>query len=232
MEIIPAIDIMGGRCVQLVGGDPKTRKDYGDPVDVARKWTKDGAGMLHLIDLDATLGFGDNTSKIIEIKKACGIPCEVGGGIRSLDAAQKMLDALGEEDKIIVGTMAVSEYPDFTTIKKLERDRVIVSVDSKGGYVTIKGWTEKSKLKATQLMSALSDHVWGYLYTNVDVEGRMSGIDEDAVKDVISATEKPVIVSGGITSKEDVTACDNAGAWGVVLGKALYESKISLKELI
>jgi phosphoribosylformimino-5-aminoimidazole carboxamide ribotide isomerase len=234
MKVIPAIDIMGGRCVQLVGGRPETKKDFGDPLRKALEWKAAGAGMLHIVDLDATLGSGDNFKCALDVKRAAGVPVEFGGGIRSLDAAKRALAAFGREDRIILGTLAVSEYPLFKTLKALSGsgDRVIVAVDSKDGYVAIRGWTQKSPLKASELMAACCDIVWGFLYTNVNVEGRMEGIDEAQVRDVVKATQKPVIVSGGVSSKKDVDACRAAGAWGVVLGKALYEGKVGLAELI
>jgi phosphoribosylformimino-5-aminoimidazole carboxamide ribotide isomerase len=234
MQVIPAIDIMNGKCVQLVGGKPETKKSYGDPVAKALEFKKAGAKMLHIVDLDATLEEGNNFGVALKVKRATGVPIEFGGGIRSLKAANNVLNALTPEDKIIIGTLAVSEYPEFKTLKALSenKERVIVAVDSKGGYVTVKGWTEESRLKASDLMKACGKHVWGFLHTNVDVEGQMKGIDYDTIKAVVDATDKPVIISGGISSKEDIEACRKAGAWGIVLGKALYEGKIKLEENI
>jgi phosphoribosylformimino-5-aminoimidazole carboxamide ribotide isomerase len=234
MEILPAIDVMGGKCVQLVGGRPETKKDYGSPIDKALEWKSKGANMLHIVDLDATLGTGSNFDVARGVKNASGLPVEFGGGLRSIDDALRALRGLGSEDRIILGTLAVSEYPDFKTLKALGdyKDRIIVSVDSMDGFVAMKGWTQKSKLKADELMSACVDLVWGFLYTNVDVEGQMRGINKNHVEYVLKATRKPVIVSGGISRKADVEACRKAGAWGVVLGKALYEGKMELEDVI
>ncbi|MFH0861552.1 MAG: 1-(5-phosphoribosyl)-5-[(5-phosphoribosylamino)methylideneamino] imidazole-4-carboxamide isomerase [Candidatus Altiarchaeota archaeon] len=233
MEVIPAIDIMGGRCVQLVGGKPDTKKDFGDPVSKALEWKRGGARMLHIVDLDATLEGGNNFGLALKVKRAAGLPVEFGGGIRSLDSARNALDALKPEDRIVVGTLAAGEYPEFKTLKALAEymDRIIVAVDSKGGYVTVKGWTEDSRLKTEDMMRACGKYVWGFLYTNVDVEGRMEGIDYGAAKAVVDASDKPVIISGGISSKADVESCRKAGAWGVVLGKALYEGKLRPDEV-
>jgi len=220
--------------VQLVGGDPKTKKDYGDPVETALDWVDKGAQILHVVDLDATLGLGNNLGVALKIRRESGLPIEFGGGVRSLDALENVLGALDEEDRVIVGTLGVKEYPGFGGLKKLggNSERVILSVDSKEGYVAVKGWQEKSKLKASELISESQEYVWGYLFTNVDVEGKMQGIDYDAVEDVVSCTDKPVIVSGGISSAGDVNLCRKAGAWGVVLGKALYEGKIELEDVV
>jgi len=230
MRIIPAIDLMGGRCVQLVGGDPATKKDFGDPPKVAEKWRDMGARTLHIIDLDATLGLGENIEAIMALKGAFGGECEIGGGIRTPERANGLLNKLGQEDRIIVGTMIVTEYPDYPSLSGIgsAADRLMVSVDSKGGQVVIKGWQEGSGLDAAKLMQSLDGRVWGYLFTNVDVEGKMEGIDQGAVEDIVSSTESPVIVSGGITSTADIDACESAGAWGIVIGKAIYEGKLDL----
>jgi phosphoribosylformimino-5-aminoimidazole carboxamide ribotide isomerase len=232
MKVIPAIDIMGGSCVQLVGGKPETRKDYGDPAVRALQWKDAGADIIHLVDLDATLGTGDNIETVLDVKKRSGLPVEFGGGIRSLASARTLLDRLDARDRIIIGTLAVSEYPHFHTLKDLDADkeRIIVSVDSKDGFVAVRGWTAKTHHKTREVMEACGDFCWGFLYTNVDVEGQMMGIDEEKMRSIVGATKKPVIISGGISTKKDVDACKKAGAWGVVLGKALYEGKITLKE--
>jgi len=233
MEIIPAVDVMGGRCVQLVGGDPSTAKDYGSPDDLALQWKRRGAGMLHFIDLDATLSRGNNFGLILKARRAAGLPAHYGGGVRTLEAAGNALSALGASDRLILGTLAVREYPDFKSLKALSphMGRLIVSVDSRDGFVAVKGWTEKSKVTAEEMMSAASPHVWGFLYTDVNAEGRMAGIDGGRVAEVVKASRKPVIVSGGVSSKRDADACRRAGAWGVVLGKALYEGRVRLEDL-
>jgi phosphoribosylformimino-5-aminoimidazole carboxamide ribotide isomerase len=161
------------------------------------------------------------------------LPIQFGGGIRSVDKALETLDMLEEKDKIILGTLAVSDYPKFSTLKSLSRysERIIASVDSKEGYVAVKGWQEKSQIKAKKMIRGCEGLVWGYLYTNVDVEGKMKGIEREKVREVVSATKKPTVVSGGITTLEDVKSCEEEGAWGVVLGKALYEGKIVLTDL-
>lgn len=234
MEVIPAIDLMGGRCVQLVGGDPETKKDYGDPVEKALDWKAKGASMLHVVDLDAALGRGGNLNVLTRLKKDVGLPVEFGGGVRSLDRVRELLRL--NIDRVIVGTMAVKDYTEgFKALKTVTEEfgeRVIVAVDSRGGYVTVKGWTEKTSLEAVELVKAAREHAWGFLYTDVDVEGRMGGVNIDQVKKVVEASDKPVIVSGGISSAEDVEACRDSGAWGVVLGKALYENRLNLEDVV
>ncbi len=232
MKIIPAVDILDGRCAQLVGGMPGTEKFYGNPVEVALRWESVGAELLHVVDLDATLGRGSNTDSIISIKKSVKIPIHLGGGIRDFKSAKGFLD-IGI-DRIILGTLAVRDYfDDFEVLKKLRNefggDRLMVALDSKNGNVVVKGWREKTELNAVEFAKNLEDIVWGFLYTDVDVEGRMSGINLMGIREIVQSTKLPVIVSGGISSSGDLEKLEEIGAWGAVLGKALYEGKIGLR---
>lgn len=232
MKIIPAVDILDGRCAQLVGGMPGTEKFYGNPVEVALRWESVGAELLHVVDLDATLGRGSNTDSIISIKKSVKIPIHLGGGIRDFKSAKGFLD-IGI-DRIILGTLAVRDYfDDFEVLKKLRNefggDRLMVALDSKNGNVVVKGWREKTELNAVEFAKNLEDIVWGFLYTDVDVEGRMSGINLMGIREIVQSTKLPVIVSGGISSSGDLEKLEEIGAWGAVIGKALYEGKIGLR---
>jgi len=233
MKVIPAIDILGGRCVQLVQGKLGTEVDYGDPVVVAKRWVSEGADLLHVVDLDATLDRGDNTEKLLAIKKAVKAKIQFGGGVRSVEKAEELLN--NGVDRVIVGTLAVNDYLKKTDnlgelAGKCGKDKVIAAIDSKQGFVLSKGWTEKTKVKTIDLMKALESKVWGFLYTNVDVEGQMKGVDMQAIKEVVKSSKKPVLISGGISSQEDVREIEKTDAWGIVLGKALYEGKIKLSE--
>ena len=235
MKVIPAIDIMSGRCVQLVGGRPETKVEYGDPAEIAVKWSSMGAQLLHVVDLDAALGTGSNLAEVKRIKAAAGLPINFGGGVRTAEYAAKILDS--SVDRVILGTMLVDDMKDdFPIVRRLSkeygRERLIASVDSRGGFIAVKGWTEKTKLRPGDVMKKVDKLVWGFLYTNVDVEGLMKGVNIDEIKKVVGSTKNPVIASGGITTKKDVEDVKAAGAWGVVLGKALYEGKLNLRELI
>jgi len=234
MKIMPAVDIMEGRCVQLVGGDPDTRKDYGDPIQAAKKWVESGARMLHVIDLDATLGRGDNLNILKEIRGEIDVPIQFGGGVRSREKIKEVLD-LGI-DRVIVGTLGVKDYENSFKIledmKKQYGEKIILAVDSKDGYVAVKGWQEDSGLKTIDLIKDSQKHVWGFLYTDVKVEGQMRGVNIEEVQKVVKSSGKPVIISGGITTKKDLQKIKEAGAWGVVLGKALYEGRLKLGEYV
>ncbi len=239
MKIIPAIDIKDGKCAQLVGGVADTAKYYGDPVDAAKKWVSLGADILHVVDLDAALGTGNNLEKVLEIKKAAGVPIHYGGGVRDYGYCEKLIKEY-DIDRVAIGTLAIKDYLEKDIDGMLEinnypksiRQRIIVSLDSKGGKVVTHGWKERTEIDAVSLTREYGGLVWGFLYTDVDVEGQMRGINLKRLQDVIKSTEKPVIASGGITSVKDVADLKNAGAWGVVLGKALYEGKIDYAEAL
>lgn len=239
-NVIPAIDIKDGKCTQLVGGVASTAKYYGDPVEVAKKWVSLGAEILHVIDLDATLGTGSNIEIVRKIKDAVDVPIQFGGGVRSYDFCHQVLHEY-EIDRVFLGTLAVNDYLKAASAEKTElaklpkniRERIVVSLDSKGGKVVTHGWQTGTMLDPAVLAKAFEKTgVWGFLYTDVDVEGQMKGINVERTKKVIDATKKPVIASGGVSSLEDIKKLKDAGAWGVVLGKALYEGKIDYKEAV
>lgn len=226
MIVIPAVDIQNGQCAQLVQGKPETAKYYGNPVEVAKSWQEKGAKMLHVIDLNAALGTGDNIMIVHDIAEALDIPIQFGGGIRSLTYARIVLSA--GIDKIILGSVAVKD-PDMvkTLAKEFGKDRIIVAVDSLGGEVVIHGWTEKTGIKTAELVKKLKAHCFAFLVTDVDKEGLMEGIDLAEFKDLV-ATGAKICASGGITSQKDIKALEDEGVWGCVVGKALYEGKIKI----
>jgi phosphoribosylformimino-5-aminoimidazole carboxamide ribotide isomerase len=226
MIIIPAVDIQDGKCAQLVQGKPETAKYYGDPVQVAKEWEAKGAKQLHLIDLDAALGRGDNLDVVHRVAESLDIPIQFGGGIRSLTYASIVLNA--GIDKIILGSAAVKD-PDIvkTLAKEYGKERIIVAVDSLGGRVVIKGWTETTEHQTEYIIKKLKDYCFAFLVTDVDKEGLMEGIDLEEFKSLV-ATGAKICASGGITTQEDIKALDKLGVWGCVVGKALYEGKIKL----
>ncbi|MEA3254812.1 MAG: 1-(5-phosphoribosyl)-5-[(5-phosphoribosylamino)methylideneamino]imidazole-4-carboxamide isomerase [Candidatus Altiarchaeota archaeon] len=235
MKIIPAIDIKDGKCTQLVGGKAETAEFYGDPVETAEKWESLGAGLLHVIDLDAALGTGDNMERVRAIKNTVGIPIQFGGGIRSLEKATEILDY--GIDHIILGTLAIEDYSrGFRKLKTLGeefgKERLVVALDSRGGNIVVKGWREKTGFKAEIFLKEIESLIWGFLYTDVDVEGLMRGINLEGTRRIVESTDKPVIASGGISSLEDIKELKDVGTWGVVLGKALYEGRIDFKEAL
>src|SRR3989338_5018602 len=215
--IIPSIDLMDGKAVQLRQGKEKVleRKNV---LGLAKEFSK--YGEIAVIDLDAAMGKGSNLELI---KKICKIAdCRVGGGIRTIEKANELLQAGAK--KAIIGTKATPEF-----LKQLPKDRVIAAVDTKEGYVVTKGWTNKTKEKPEELIKKLEPYCSGFLFTNVDKEGLMQGIDFGIVKKLRKLTKNSLTVAGGISSIEDIKKLEDLGV-DSQLGMALYTGKIKLNE--
>lgn len=215
--IIPSIDIMEGRAVQLKQGRIKVleRADVFDIVENFKKY-----GDIAVIDLDAAMGKGNNLELI---KKICKVAeCRVGGGIRSLDKANELL-SVGAK-KIIIGTKATKSF-----LKKLPKDRVIVAIDTKEGKVVNRGWTYLTKKTPQRLIKELSDYCSEFLFTNVDREGLMGGLDFDVVKKLLNLTSNKFTVAGGITTYEDIKKLEELHV-NSQIGMALYTGRIELSK--
>ena len=231
-EVIPAVDVQDGEVVQLVQGERGTGKRYGDPVEAAERWLEAGAETLHLVDLDGAFeGDRVNEAAFESVVDAVDDEADVqlGGGIRTADDAVGLLD-LGV-DRVILGTAAV-ENPEIVEEISAERpDSVMVSLDAKEGEVVVAGWTEGTGLdpaEAAERYEALG--AGAILFTNVDVEGQLEGIDREAVERVVDAVDIPVVASGGVASIDDIVALRDVGAAAVVVGTALYEGEFTLEE--
>ncbi len=232
MLIIPAVDLKGKKCVQLIQGDPnKKHLELNNPVEVAKKFVDEGAEYLHIIDLDAAFGTGNNRDVIKSIIKEVNVPVEVGGGIRSLDIAKELIN-LGV-DRVIVGTKAILE-PEFIEElnKEIGKDKIVLAVECKDGKVVVKGWKEKIDKTPIEVINDFEDKVGYILFTNVDVEGLLKGINVDIIKELIENTKIPIIYSGGVTTLDDIKALKEIGVYGVVIGSALYKGLIDLKEAL
>jgi phosphoribosylformimino-5-aminoimidazole carboxamide ribotide isomerase len=230
--VYPAVDILGGRCVQLVQGRRETATVFGDPLDCARRWIAAGAEALHVINLDGAFGDSAGNAGIIrEILRETGTFLQLGGGIRSLEDARGWL-GLGV-DRVILGTLAVREPGAVGALaREAGPSRVMASVDARAGRVVVEGWRESG---GDYLVLARKFEELGagsLLYTNVDVEGLQQGIRREPVEKLLAATGLPVVVAGGITDLADVAALKDLGVAGVVLGSALYSGKIDLGKAI
>ena len=215
--IVPSIDLMKGRAVQLKQGKEKVleRKDVLDLTLEFRKY-----GEIAVIDLDAAFGKGSNLKSI---KKICKIAdCRVGGGIRTIKKANEILQAGAK--KIIIGTKATPEF-----LKQLSKDRIIVAIDTKDGYVINEGWSKKTDKTPQQLIKKLEPYCSGFLFTNVNKEGLMQGIDFSIIKKIRNLTKNKLTVAGGISSINDIKKLENLGI-DSQLGMALYTGKIKLPE--
>jgi phosphoribosylformimino-5-aminoimidazole carboxamide ribotide isomerase len=228
--VIPSVDILKGRCVQLVGGRPETERVYGDPVEQAQRWIAEGASYLHVIDLDAAMSTGDNLESVAEVLANVRIGVEVGGGVRTFERANELL-GIGAE-RVILGTAAVKDPELVRQLVELAGgEQVMVALDSRSGRVTIEGWRAQTEKTALQLAKEFERMgVGSLLYTSVDVEGRMRGIAAREIRELVGAVKIPVFASGGVGTLGDVRIAEETGAAGLVVGMALYERKFTLKE--
>jgi len=232
MIVTPAVDLMDGKCVQLVEGKPWSAKVViDDPVSMALRWQEMGAKRLHVIDLDAALGNGDNEQVIRKILSKMKVPVQVGGGIRSDSKADQIITAGASQ--IIVGTKAITDVNWLENLASTYPDRVIVAVDARGRKISVKGWTDDSGKDIIQYVKSIeSAPLFGLLYTNIAAEGKLKGVDIKPVQNLVASTKKRVFVAGGITTMDDIQAISSAGAFGAVLGMAIYKGNINLKEAV
>jgi len=229
-EVVPAVDVQDGEVVQLVQGERGTEKRYGDPVESAERWVDDGASTLHLVDLDGAFeGERANADAIGRVIDAVDVDVQLGGGIRTAADARSLLDR--GVDRVILGTAAV-ENPDIVeTISETHPGSVMVSLDAKEGEVVVSGWTEGTGLDPAAAAERYEDLGAGaILFTDVDVEGRLEGVQTGPVERIAGAVDIPVVASGGVATLSDVRALRDAGAAAVVVGSALYEGRFGLRE--
>lgn len=226
MIALPAVDLRGGRCVQLVGGRVEEEKiSLENPSMVALRWFDQGFRHLHVVDLDAAMGTGDNNRLVGEVVAGTPAESQVGGGVRD-DERAEVLFATGAQ-RIVVGTRAVDDPAWLGRLVAKYPGRIIVAADVRDGVVLRKGWTEATKLKVEDFLKSLAGlELAAILCTDVDREGRMQGADLDEMRNVIDKAPHKVMVSGGITSMEDLQALADAGAYGAVLGMALYTGRL------
>ena len=230
MKVIPAIDLMSGQVVRLYKGDKNQKTIYSeDPVSVAKQWEQDGADMLHLVDLDATLGIGSNIEVIKKILSEVKIPVEVAGGLRDESI---ILDIAKLCDRVVIGTLAFKNKQILKKIlDSLGSEKIVISVDHKNGEIVIHGWQDGTGLKLIEsIKEFLNMGFTEFLLTNVNRDGTLEGPDTEFLQQVTSFESINVIASGGISKSSDVSLVKEKNAFGVILGKALYENKISIAE--
>ena len=230
MKIIPAIDLMKGKVVRLYKGDPDKKTIYSDnPLDVAKKWESAGADMIHLVDLDATLGSGSNFETLRSIAKSVKIPVQVAGGLRN----EKIIEsALEFAQRVVIGTLA---FNDKTTLGELltryGKEKLVISADHNNGLIVVNGWQQSTKIS---LISAVTEFIEmgfsEYLSTSIVRDGTLQGPDLKSLQKINEISKINLIVSGGISNIEDVIKVKELDPFGVILGKALYENQISIEE--
>ena len=235
MEVIPAIDLLDGRCVRLYQGDYEQSQVFNEnPLEVALQFQNQGATRLHVVDLDgAKEGNSVNLDVISEIVKNLTIPVQVGGGLRNKESIERLFN-LGVE-RAIVGTVAV-ENPEL--VKQLCEEfpqKIAIGIDARNGKVATKGWLETSTVEATDLAQQISDKAAAIIYTDISRDGTLVGPNMEALREVAEISPVPVIASGGISSLTDLLgllSVESLGVNGVIVGKAIYTGAVDLKEAI
>jgi phosphoribosylformimino-5-aminoimidazole carboxamide ribotide isomerase len=235
VQLIPAIDLMSGKIVRLSRGDPKTTKVYdqfGSPVETAKRWRDEGAGKLHIIDLDAAFGTGNNHAVISEIAANIALPIQVGGGIRNFETAAKLFKT--GISQVILGALAFSDQSAIGKIqKRFGAESVIVALDNKDGKIMVEGWKTATALSINEALEKFTKlGVKTFLITSIAKDGMLSGPDLETLKQACQSRNAKVIAAGGISSINDLIALKRIGVEGAVIGKALYEGRFTLKEAI
>lgn len=235
MEVIPAIDLLEGRCVRLYQGDYQQSQVFNDnPVEVAKQWESQGATRLHLVDLDgAKQGHPVNLEVIKQIVDSVNINVQVGGGLRKRSSIETLFN-LGVE-RAIVGTVAV-EKPEFVReLCETFPQKIAIGIDARNGKVATKGWLETSTVEATELAQEISPQAAAIIYTDIARDGTLEGANKQALRELATVTDIPVIASGGISSLTDILSLlslESLGVTGVIVGKAIYTGKVNLSEAI
>ena len=235
MKIIPAIDLMNGEVVRLFKGDPNQKTVYSkNPVEIAKKWEDSGADMLHLVDLDATIGSGDNYATLQEISKNISIPIQVAGGLRDITKIGSTLDFA---ERVVIGTLAMQlkqseqEQILLEIITQFGKDRLVVSIDHIDGEIVTHGWQKNTGIKLLNATNEFANDGFSeFLTTNVSRDGTLEGPDIFSLEQVCQINGTNIIASGGISKLEDVEEIKKCNPYGVILGKALYEGLISIEE--
>ena len=232
MDIIPAIDLIDGKCVRLVQGDYNQKTIYNDnAVEVAKGFINAGARLVHVVDLDGAKA--GHIVNIDVIKKLCdnNIPIEIGGGIRSFNDIDLLL-SIGVK-RVILGSIAVKDQNFLKeALKKYGKDKIVLGLDCKNGYVSVHGWLENSEMKDLDMLNIFKDFGGlNVIYTDISKDGMMSGVSINELKKLIPS-KLNIIASGGVSSIDDVIKCKEIGCDAAIIGKAYYIGKIDISEAI
>jgi len=233
MEIWPAIDLRDGKCVRLTQGDYQRETIFGDdPASMARRWVGEGGTCLHLVDLDgARDGSRVNAAAVAAIVQAVDVPCELGGGVRDEEAIKELL-ALGLA-RLVVGTQALKKPDWFREMCRKYPDKLALGIDAHNGMAATDGWLEVSQTPAVELANQFEgEPIAALIYTDIAKDGMMEGPNVQAMADMKNAVSLPVIASGGVTTAKDVEDLARAGLDGCIIGRTLYEEKLSLADAI
>lgn len=233
MIIFPAIDILDGQCVRLIQGDYNQEKVYSDaPAEMAKEWEEKGASYIHIVDLNgAKTGDSINKDVINHIAQSTTIPVQVGGGIRSLETIQGYLEK--GVSRVIIGTAAITDRKFLKEAIQQYGERIVVSLDARDGFIATDGWTDTSDTKALDLVQELESlGLQTIVYTDIAKDGMLEGPNIIEQREIHQATTMQVIASGGITTTTDIQALAEEKLYGAIIGKALYDGKLSLESVL
>ena len=233
MIIFPAIDIKENKCVRLLQGDFDKVNIYGDdPSAMAKRWEDKNAQFIHIVSLNGARGEGKvNDESIKKILSTVNIPIQIGGGIRSQERVQELLN-MGV-NRVIVGSIAIKNKELLKKLVKKYKEKIVVSIDAKNGKVAVQGWEEISDVDSLELCKELEQiGVKTIVYTDISKDGMMIGPNFNIYEKLSKETNLDIIASGGVTTIEDVKRLKDMDLYGAIIGKALYENKIELKEVL
>ncbi|MEZ6097025.1 MAG: 1-(5-phosphoribosyl)-5-[(5-phosphoribosylamino)methylideneamino]imidazole-4-carboxamide isomerase [Pirellulaceae bacterium] len=231
MQVWPAIDIRGGRCVRLAQGDYDRETVYDEsPVVAAQRWIDQGAERLHLVDLDGARGDSNlNADAICEIIRSVKVSCQVGGGIRSSETIDRFLDAGALQ--LVCGTRATTDRDWLHEITHDHPSRIVVGIDARHGKVAVQGWTEITNILAMDMAQDVAQlPIAGIVYTDISRDGLLTGPNFDAMQEMQTSLSVPVIASGGVAELKDLTELARRGLCGCIVGRALYEGRFSIEQ--
>lgn len=233
MQIYPAIDLRGGQCVRLRQGDYNQETVFGaDPAAMAQRWVSEGATFLHLVDLDgAKDGKPVNGPSVQAIVQAAGVPCQLGGGLRT-EADIELVLSWGVA-RVIIGTKALQTPTWLDEMASKFPGKIVLGIDAKGGQVATHGWLDVSTTSALDLARRFNDlPLAGLVYTDISRDGMMQGVNAPAMAEMAKATKIPVIASGGVTTLDDIRTLAAIPMSGCIVGRALYEARLRLPEIL
>ncbi|WP_026922537.1 bifunctional 1-(5-phosphoribosyl)-5-((5-phosphoribosylamino)methylideneamino)imidazole-4-carboxamide isomerase/phosphoribosylanthranilate isomerase PriA [Glycomyces arizonensis] len=233
LELLPAVDVTGGKAVQLVQGIAGSGKQYGDPLEAALEWQRQGSDWLHLVDLDAAFGRGTNHELLAQVVSQVDMQVEISGGIRDDETLKRALDSGAR--RVNIGTAALEHAEWCDRICGEYGDRVAIGLDVKGGRLAARGWTREGGELFATLERLERAGCARYVVTDVKSDGMLSGPNLDLLRSVCEATDKPVIASGGVSSLDDLRALatlTDVGVEGAIVGTALYERNFTVAEAL